>query len=91
MNIWTVFFMVVSAVILASPLLSSPDAARNWSGNGSNHDGRPGWPDPEDSELELDLVSGRLTEEDYETMTGRKAKSISHERIEENDENLPAG
>lgn len=91
MNIWTAFFLVVSMVILASPLLSSPDAARNGSDNGRNHDSKPGWPDPEDSELELDLASGRLTEEDYETMTGRKAKIVTQpsQRAEDDDGNLP--
>jgi hypothetical protein len=91
LNIWTVFFMVVSAVILASPLLSSPDAARNWSGNGSNHDGRLGWPDREESDLILDLASGRLTAEDFEAMTGRKANSVTQptQSAEEDDGNLP--
>jgi hypothetical protein len=70
MNIWTVFFLVVSAVILASPLLSSTVVVRNGSGNGRSRSGRPDRPDPEDSALELDLASGRLTREDYEVMTG---------------------
>ena len=69
MNIWTAFFLVVSMVILASPLLSSSDAVRSGSDSGRSDDGRPDW---EDSELELDLASGRLAQEDYEAMTGRK-------------------
>ncbi len=93
MNLWTAFFLVVSMVILASPLLSSPYAARNGPDNGNNNDSRPGWPDPEDNELELDLVSGRLTEEDYEVMTGRKAQFAAQpaQRAEEDDGNLPEG
>ena len=91
MNIWTAFFLVVSVVILASPLLSSPDAARNGPDSGRSHDGRPGWPDQEDNELILDLASGRLTEEDFEAMTGRKSKLVSQsdERAEGDDGNFP--
>ncbi|MDF1527033.1 MAG: hypothetical protein RRA15_08670 [bacterium] len=74
MNIWTAFFLVLSVVILASPLLSSPDAVRNGSASGRSYNGRQ---DPEDNELELDLASGRLAREDYEAMTGQKAGLIS--------------
>ena len=74
MNIWTAFFLVVSVVILASPLLSSSDAVRNRSDSGRSHNG---WQDPEDNELELDLASGRLAREDYEAMTGIKANPES--------------
>jgi len=94
MNIWTAFFLVVSMVILASPLLSSSAAVRSVSDNGKNHDGRQDLPEySEDNELELDLASGRLTEEDYEIMTGRKAKSAAQpaQRAEEDDGSLPEG
>ena len=73
MNIWTAFFLVLSVVILASPLLSSTDAVRNGSASRPSHSGRQG---PEDNELELDLVSGRLAREDYEAMTGQKARLV---------------
>ncbi len=91
MNIWTAFFLVVSAVILASPLLSSSDASRKVSDSGRSDDGWPNWPDWEDNELKLDLASGRLTEEDFEAMTGRKSKRVSQsdERAEEADGILP--
>ena len=73
MNIWTVFFLVISVVILASPLLLSKNTvSRNgpnsWSGYVGAPEGKPAW---EDGGLELDLASGRLTVEDYESMTGR--------------------
>ena len=74
MNIWTAFFLVVSAVILASPLLSSSDASRKVSDSGRSDDGRPNWPDWEDNELKLDLASGRLTEENFKAMTRRNVK-----------------
>ena len=74
MNIWTAFFLVLSIVILASPLLSSSGAVRNGSASGRSHNGRQ---DPEDSELELDLASGRLAREDYEAMTDQKVKLVS--------------
>jgi hypothetical protein len=90
MNIWTAFFLVVSAVILASPLLSSRDAVRSGSDNGSGDDSRSAF---EDNELELDLASGRLAPEDYEAMTGRKMKPISQpaENAEGDDGSLPEG
>ncbi len=86
MNIWTAFFLVVSVVILASPLLSSSDAVRNGSASGRSQNGRE---DPEDNELELDLASGRLAREDYEAMTGRKAQTV--ERAKGNDGSLSSG
>ena len=89
MTIWTAFFLVVSAVILASPLLSSPDAVRNGSDSGRRHDARLDRPDYEDNELELDLASGRLAREDYEAMTGRKAQTV--ERAKGNDGSLSEG
>ena len=90
MNIWTAFFLVVSVVILASPLLSSREAVRNGSDSGPGDNSRLDW---EDNELELDLASGRLAEEDYEAMTGRKVKSTARpvERAEGNDGRLPEG
>ncbi len=74
MNIWTAFFLVLSVVILASPLLSSSDAVRNRSASGRSHNSRQ---DPEDNELELDVASGRLAREDYEAMTGQKTRLVS--------------
>ena len=86
MSIWTAFFLVLSVVILASPLLSSSDAVRNGSAGGGNNDGRSDRRDQEENELELDLASGRLALEDYEAMTGRKAK-----RAEGDDGIFPEG
>lgn len=91
MNIWAAFFLVVSAVILASPLLLSKGTVnRNGSYDERHGDGRPAW---EDNELRLDLASGRLTEEDFEAMTGRKSKLVSQpdERAGGDDGNLPQG
>ncbi len=90
MNIWTAFFLVVSAVILALPLLSPRDAVRRESDSGRSDDGRPGWLDSEINELKLDLAAGRLTEEDFEVMTGRitKLMSQSDEHAEEDDGNI---
>ena len=70
MNIWTVFFLVISVVVLASPLLSTREFVKGGSDKSPGVNGRPQW---EDNELELDLVSGRLSREDFEAMTGRKA------------------
>jgi hypothetical protein len=70
LNIWTVFFLVLSAVILASPLLSASAAARNGSDSGRGSDSKPDW---DDDELELDLALGRLARDDYDILTGRKA------------------
>jgi len=88
LNIWTAFFMIVSMVILASPLLFPSDALRGGSDSGRSDDDGPDW---EDSELELDLASGRLAREDYEVMTDRKSKSAAQpaQRAEEDDGSLP--
>ena len=72
MNIWTSFFLVVSVVILATPLLLSKDAVnRQDTDSGHIYDSKPDW---ENDELELDLAAGRLAREDYEAMTGQKAR-----------------
>jgi len=86
LSIWTAFFLVLSVVILASPLLFSSGAVRNGSASGGNSDDRSDRRDQEENELELDLASGRLAREDYEAMTGRKAKGA-----ERDDGNLPEG
>jgi hypothetical protein len=90
LNIWTAFFLVLSVVILASPLLSSSDTVRNRSDSGRSHNGRQ---NPEDNELELDLASGRLALEDYEAMTGIKAdpESETVEGTKGNDGSLSEG
>jgi hypothetical protein len=77
MNIWTAFFLVVSIVILAAPLLlsggvldrNSTDGARSRSGGVDGSVAGSGLPD---DELEMDLASGRLARDDYEVMSGRK-------------------
>ena len=75
MNIWTAFFLVVSIVILAAPILLSRETP---DGNGPDRtDISDKGPVLEDDELELDLVSGRLSSEDYEIMAGRKSGSAS--------------
>ena len=69
MNVWTAFFLVVSIVVLAAPLLF----AREGAGRSSNYSSisRPGDQVLQDDELELDLASGRLAREDYEEMSER--------------------
>lgn len=70
MNIWMAFFLVLSIVILAAPILLFKEAHdRNGSGRADMSDSGPVM---EDDELQLDLASGRLTREDYEIMSGRK-------------------
>jgi hypothetical protein len=70
MNVWTVFFLVVSIVTLAAPLLlSRGERIRNGSGSAGSGDVRSG---AADDELELDLALGRLAREDYEALCGRK-------------------
>ena len=82
MNTWTSLFLVVSAVILASPLLLSEDTVkRQGSDRGKNYDTKP---DREDNELELDLASGRLAREDFEAMTGQEAR-LANEPAEDED------
>ena len=91
MNIWTAFFLVLSVVILASPLLFFKGTmTRNGSAYIDNKDETP--PIPECGELELDLASGRITQEDYEAMTA-KAKPLAclAEGVEGNDGSLPEG
>jgi hypothetical protein len=82
LNTWTSLFLVVSVVILASPLLLSEDTVK---GRGSDreksYDTEPDW---EDNELELDLASGRLAREDFEAMTGQEAR-LANEPAEKED------
>ena len=90
MNIWTAFFLVLSVVILASPLLFFKGTVTR---NGSAYiDNKDETPIPECGELELDLASGRITQEDYEAMTA-KAKPLAclAEGVEGNDGSLPEG
>ena len=88
MNIWTAFFLVISVVILASPLLSSRDIGKNGSDSERGGNDRPHW---ENGDLKLDLASGRLSREDFETMTGRRIGSPTElmAREEGEDGNLP--
>jgi len=90
LSIWTVFFLVVSAVILASPLLTTSVTVRNGSDSEHGYDGKPDW---DDDELELDLASGRLAREDYDVMTGQRAKHEAEpaESAEGDDGSLPEG
>jgi hypothetical protein len=91
LNIWTVFFIVVSVVILTSPLLLSKDVvSRQGSDKGYSNDGKQDW---EDSELDLDLASGRLAQEDYDVMTGQETRPAVEptERAERDDGNFPEG
>lgn len=75
MNIWTAFFLVLSIVILASPVLLYREGVdRNGAGAADNDESKP---DLEDEELELDLASGRITLEDYEVMSGRRTGPIA--------------
>lgn len=67
MNIWTALFLVVSVVILASPILFPSDTVKSRTRKAEDV-GRPG-----DDDLKLDLASGRLDMEDFEAMTGLKA------------------
>ena len=77
MNVWTAFFLVVSIVILATPLFLSRDAAnRNGSGRVDTGVCRSSLAD---DELELDYVSGRLTREDYEVMSGQNSNSTRYD------------
>ena len=74
MNIWTAFFLVVSIVILAAPILLSRETLDR---NGSvNPDVSKSRPIMEDDELELDLASGRLAREDYEVMSGQGSEAV---------------
>lgn len=69
MNIWMALFLVLSAVVLASPFLSSRSTMKESMDMPCHGPGRDHW---EDEELELDLLSGRLAREDYEAMTGNR-------------------
>lgn len=75
MNIWMAFFLVVSIVILAAPVLLFKET-RNKNGSGRRGMSDNG-PALEDDELQLDLASGRLTREDYEIMSRRKSETLS--------------
>jgi hypothetical protein len=91
LNIWTSFFLVVSVVILASPLLLSEDTVKGQGSDaGDSNDTKPDW---EDNELEIDLASGRLAREDYNAMTYQKAKLATGtaEGVEGDDGCLPEG
>ena len=73
MNIWTAFFLVLSIVILAAPILLSKETLDR---NGySSPDAGKSSPVMEDNELELDLASGRLAREDYEAISGHKSEA----------------
>jgi hypothetical protein len=74
LNVWTVFFLVVSAVILASPLLSPAPAVKKEGETAIDRAGLSHW---EEDELELDLASGRLDREDFEEMTGRDTGDLA--------------
>jgi hypothetical protein len=89
LNIWTVFFLVVSAVVLTAPLLSTRNADRI--GSASILDNT--WQDWEEDELELDLVSGHIARDDYEAMTARRAaRGIPRaDRAKRDDGNLSEG
>ena len=77
MNVWTAFFLVVSIVILAAPLLLSRNSGHQTrSGSVDTDDGLSGLAE---DELALDLASGRLTREDYEVMSGLKLNSTGRE------------
>jgi len=69
LNVWTIFFLVVSAVVLTVPFLSTRDDGRGGSAP-SHNNSRQDW---EDDELELDLASGHISREDYEAVTARRA------------------
>ena len=64
MSVWTVFFLVLSAVILASAFLPGREDPRE-------HHVAEGEDLRDNTELELDVASGRLLQEDFETMTGK--------------------
>jgi hypothetical protein len=88
-NIWTAFFLVLSIVILASPvLLYREGVERNGEDTADNDESKT---DPEDEELELDLASGRITLEDYEVMSGRKTGPIAEpdDKVKGDHGNLP--
>lgn len=73
MNIWSAFFLVVSIVILAAPvLLSGEPQGRNGSGSSEKDDN---FPVLKDDELELDLACGRVAREDYEDMSERRVNA----------------
>ena len=77
-------------VILASPLLFFKSTrSRNGSVQVGSSDETPV---PENDELELDLATGRITQEDYEAMIA-KAKPLTHlvKGAEGSDGSFPEG
>jgi hypothetical protein len=89
LNVWTIFFLVVSAVVLTVPLLSTRDDGRVGSAP-SHNNSRQDW---EEDELELDLVSGHIAREDYEAVTARRAEPDfpRTDRAKRDDGNLSEG
>ncbi len=63
MSVWTVFFLVLSAVILASAFLPRRE-------DPGEHRVAEGEDLRDNTELELDVASGRLSQQDFEIMTG---------------------
>ena len=90
MNIWTAFFLVVSIVILAAPLVLTREApdrtgAESVSANDTGFV-------PEEDELELDLALERFSQDDFEIVRGRKLNTASPDNnAREGHGNIPEG
>ncbi|MDF1536764.1 MAG: hypothetical protein P1S46_09755 [bacterium] len=72
MNIWTSFFLVLSAVALAYPFLSNDGKPDGVAGS-APLEAHGDW---NEEEVDLDLASGRLSRADHEIM-GEREKSAS--------------